>query len=137
MKKNIHYLLLLFTLLIGLGACGTTRKMVPHTADATPKREFRGAWIQTVGQSRYRQMNSAAMKHYLSEMVRKLDEAGINAVIFQVRPEADAFYRSELEPWSRFLTGEQGKAPDDPSFDPLAFIIEECHQRGVWSCTPG
>lgn len=131
MKKNRHYLLLLFTLLIGLGACGTTRKMVSHTADATPKREFRGAWIQTVGQSRYRQMNSAAMKHYLSEMVRKLDEAGINAVIFQVRPEADAFYRSELEPWSRFLTGEQGKAPDDPSFDPLAFIIEECHQRGM------
>jgi len=71
------------------------------------------------------------MKHYLSEMVRKLDEAGINAVIFQVRPEADAFYKSDLEPWSRYLTGEQGKAPDDPSFDPLSFIIDECHQRGM------
>jgi uncharacterized lipoprotein YddW (UPF0748 family) len=76
-------------------------------------------------------MNSAAMRHYLTEMVRKFDEAGINAVIFQVRPEADAFYRSELEPWSRFLTGTQGMAPDDPDFDPLAFIIEECHKRGM------
>ena len=100
-------------------------------ADPTPKREFRGAWVQTVGQFRYRQMNSAAMRHYLTEMVRKFDEAGINAVIFQVRPEADAFYRSRLEPWSRFLTGTQGVAPDDPDFDPLAFIIKECHKRGM------
>ncbi len=112
-------------------SCGSSKNVLTQNADATPKREFRGAWIQTVGQSRYRQMNSAAMKHYLSEMVRKLDEAGINAVIFQIRPEADAFYRSALEPWSRFLTGEQGKAPDEATFDPLAFIIDECHQRGM------
>ncbi|MEA4919032.1 MAG: family 10 glycosylhydrolase [Proteiniphilum sp.] len=105
--------------------------MMTHIPDAAPKREFRGAWIQTVGQSRYSQMNSAAMKHYIADMIRKFDEAGINAVIFQVRPEADAFYRSNLEPWSRFLTGVQGKAPDDPSFDPLAFIVEECHKRGM------
>ena len=71
------------------------------------------------------------MKHYIAEMVRKLDEAGINAVIFQIRPEADAFYKSDLEPWSRFLTGRQGQAPDDPNFDPLAFIIDECHKRGM------
>jgi len=76
-------------------------------------------------------MNSAAMKHYIVEMIRKLDDAGINAVIFQIRPEADAFYKSELEPWSRFLTGRQGVAPDDPTFDPLEFIIEECHKRGI------
>ena len=80
-------------------------------------------------QSRYQQMNSVAMNHYLSEMVRKFDEACINALIFQVRPEADAFYPSDLEPWSRFLTGAQGKAPDDPGFDPLAFLTEECHNR--------
>lgn len=114
-----------------LTACGSSKKSLTRIPDPVPKREFRGAWVQTVGQSRYRQMNSAAMKHYLSEMVRKFDEAGINALIFQVRPEADAFYRSDLEPWSRFLTGEQGKAPDDPSFDPLAFVIEECHKRGM------
>lgn len=111
--------------------CGTAKRVTTERSETAPKREFRGAWVQTVGQSRYTQMNSAAMKHYFSEMIRKFDEAGINAVIFQVRPEADAFYKSELEPWSRFLTGKQGLAPDDPDFDPLAFLIEECHKRGM------
>ena len=127
LPRQLFFLLL--TVLVA--ACGTSKNALTQKADPTPKREFRGAWIQTVGQSRYRQMNSAAMKHYLADMVRQLDEAGINAVIFQIRPEADAFYQSELEPWSRFLTGEQGKAPDDATFDPLAFIIDECHQRGM------
>lgn len=90
-----------------LFSCGTSKTALTRVAESAPKHEFRGAWIQTVGQSRYQQMNSAAMKHYLTEMVRKLDEAGINAVIFQIRPEADTFYKSEIEPWSRFLTGRQ------------------------------
>ena len=130
MKRVIRLFSFFFAVLFFV-ACGSSKTTLTRQPDAMTKREFRGAWIQTVGQSRYRQMNSAAMKHYLSDMVRKLDEAGINAVIFQIRPEADAFYKSELEPWSRFLTGEQGKAPDDPSFDPLSFIIEECHRRGM------
>src|SRR5690554_6351207 len=131
MNKHIVYLFLLSTVLLSVSACGTTRTIPSGTAEGAPKHEFRGAWVQTVGQSRYRQMNSAAMKHYLSEMVRKFDEAGINAVIFQIRPEADAFYKSDLEPWSRFLSGTQGVAPDDPDFDPLAYIIDECHKRGM------
>ncbi len=130
MIKAFRPLFFIFVILL-FAACGTPKTILTRQSVAMPKREFRGAWIQTVGQSRYQHMNSAAMKHYFSEMVRKLDEAGINAVIFQVRPEADAFYKSELEPWSRFLTGVQGKAPDDPSFDPLAFMIEECHRRGM------
>lgn len=129
--KRIYESIMLLFLVLWLTACGSAGKALLRVPDPAPKREFRGAWIQTVGQSRYRQMNSAVMKHYLEEMVRKLDEAGVNAVIFQIRPEADAFYRSQLEPWSRFLTGEQGKAPDDPAFDPLACIIEECHKRGM------
>ncbi|ULB35777.1 glycoside hydrolase family 10 protein [Proteiniphilum propionicum] len=126
--NRLSYLLFIIVL---ISACGVSKKTLTHQYSNTPKREFRGAWIQTVGQSRYTHMNSAAMKHYFSEMVRKLDEAGINAVIFQIRPEADAFYKSDLEPWSRFLTGEQGKALDDPDFDPLAFITAECHKRGM------
>lgn len=129
--RRVIIVLLASCLLIGLYSCGSKQVALTRVPDSTPKREFRGAWIQTVGQSRYQLMNSAAMKHYLAESVRKLDEAGINVVIFQIRPEADAFYKSELEPWSRFLTGEQGKAPDDVGFDPLAFIIEECHKRGM------
>ncbi len=112
-------------------SCGTSKVSLKESRVANPKHEFRGAWIQTVFQSRYQQMNSAAMKHYLTEMVRKLDEAGINAVIFQVRPEADSFYKSNIEPWSRYMTGQQGLPPDDPSFDPLAHIIDECHKRGM------
>ncbi len=123
--------ILVVSFILFLTACGTSKRGLSRQDISMPKHEFRGAWIQTVGQTRYQQMNSAAMKHYLTEMVRKLDEAGINAVIFQIRPEADAFYKSELEPWSRFLTGIQGKAPDDPHFDPLAFLIEACHQRGM------
>ena len=123
--------LLLFTLIIFLSSCGSSKTSLTHQIEVNSKREFRGVWVQTVGQSRYSNMNSAAMKYYLADMIRKFDEAGINAVIFQIRPEADAFYKSELEPWSRFLTGAQGRAPDDPDFDPLAFIIEECHKRGM------
>lgn len=119
---------LLATILYG---CGSSKSTLTQAPELYPKREFRGAWIQTAWQSRYQQMNSAAMKHYITDMVIKLDDAGINAVIFQIRPEADAFYKSEIEPWSRFLTGRQGVAPDDPTFDPLEFIIDECHKRGI------
>lgn len=129
-KQALNFFLLSM-MLLWVSSCGTTRTTSTRSTDEAPKHEFRGAWVQTVGQSRYRQMNSAAMKHYLTDMVRQFDEAGINAVIFQIRPEADAFYLSELEPWSRFLTGTQGVAPDDPTFDPLAFLIDECHKRGM------
>lgn len=128
--KFLRIILIAFTSFFLLN-CGSSKHALTRKTDATPKHEFRGAWIHTVGQDRYQKMNSAAMKFYLSDMVRKLDEAGINAVIFQVRPEADAFYKSNLEPWSRFLTGTQGQAPDDSSFDPLAYLIDECHKRGM------
>ena len=129
-KTTIQYIALvgLFFLFF---ACGTTKTSLTQVPEAHPKREFRGVWVQTVGQSRFQQMNSAAMKHYFVQMINKFEAAGINAVIFQIRPEADAFYKSDLEPWSRFFTGKQGKAPDDPDFDPLSFLIEECHKRGI------
>lgn len=129
MNRFIRFVLFVATIFV-VTSCGTSKRASVREMK-NPKHEFRGAWIQTVFQSRYQQMNSAAMKHYLTDMVRKLDEAGINAVVFQIRPEADAFYKSSLEPWSRFMTGDQGKAPDDDEFDPLAFIIEECHKRGM------
>lgn len=129
--RKIYLLIVSFFLILMFSGCRSTSHLPAKGSAYGPKREFRGAWIQTVGQSRYRQMNSTEMKHYLTDMVKKLDEVGINVVIFQVRPEADAFYHSELEPWSRFLTGVQGKSPDDPTFDPLAFLIDACHKRGM------
>lgn len=95
-----------------------------------PKREFRGAWIHTVGQGQYKNMNSTQMKEYFLTALNQLKAVGINAVIFQVRPQADAFYDSKLEPWSVYLTGTQGKALDG-GFDPLAFLVEECHKRNM------
>ena len=103
-----------------------------HTPSAqeTPKREFRGAWIQTVYQPRYTEMDSAQMCAYFDAMLDTLQQTGINALLFQIRPEADAFYRSEMEPWSRFLTGEQGRAPEN-GWDPMAALIEKCHRRNI------
>ena len=115
-----------------LAGCGTVNRTVqvtnPGGQDA--KHEFRGAWIQTVGQGEYKQMSVTEMK---VSFIKKLDELhadGINAILFQIRPEADAFYQSNLEPWSRYFTGEQGKAPEG-NFDPLAFMVTECHKRAM------
>ena len=92
-----------------------------------PKREFRAAWIQSVN-GQFKGQDEATMKRNLINQLEALQRAGINAIIFQVRPEADALYTSQLEPWSRFLTGVQGEAPL-PLWDPMQFMIEECHKR--------
>jgi uncharacterized lipoprotein YddW (UPF0748 family) len=99
----------------------------------SPKREFRGAWIATVVNLDWpnsRSHSSANQKQQLITMLDKLQEAGINAVMFQIRTECDALYDSPYEPWSYWLTGMQGKAPD-PYYDPLEFAVEEAHKRGM------
>lgn len=95
-----------------------------------PKREFRGAWLHTVHQSQYARMTPQQTQEYLRGQLDRLRDAGCNVVIFQVRPSADALYPSDLEPWSRFLTGVAGQAPS-PMWDPLQFMIEEAHARGM------
>lgn len=95
-----------------------------------PKREFRGAWIHTVGNKDYQTMTTDEMKKHFVDLLDTFQKAGINAVIFQVRPQADALFVSTIEPWSRFITGTQGQAPN-PVWDPLAFMIEECHKRSM------
>ena len=94
-----------------------------------PKREFRGAWLHTVFQDQYKRQNTQQNKAYLRRQLDNLKAAGCNAVIFQVRPQSDAFYPSDLEPWSRFIT-DGGKAPV-PAWDPLQFMIDEAHARGM------
>lgn len=100
-----------------------------QTGSAYPKREFRAAWIQSVN-GQFRGMPTEKLKQNLIGQLNSLQKAGINAIIFQVRPEADALYASRLEPWSRLLTGVQGKAPE-PYWDPMQFMIDECHKRGM------
>ncbi len=92
-------------------------------------REFRGAWLHTVFQEGYGSRSTEQNKAYLRTQLDRLKSAGMNVVIFQVRPQSDAFYKSDIEPWSRFLTAG-GKAPV-PFWDPLEFMIEECHARGM------
>jgi uncharacterized lipoprotein YddW (UPF0748 family) len=96
-------------------------------------REFRGVWVATVANLDWPSRRSLPSAQAQAELIRILDAArdqGLNAVILQVRPMGDAFYDSAIEPWSDFLTGESGRAPS-PSWDPLAFAIEQAHARGL------
>ena len=102
---------------------------LPAVAQTSPKREFRGAWLHTVYQEGYRQRTTAQNQQYLRCQLDSLASAGVNAVLFQVRPQADAFYASSLEPWSCYLTAD-GSAPQ-PMWDPLDFMVGECHKRGM------
>ncbi|MHB1688670.1 MAG: family 10 glycosylhydrolase [Ignavibacteriaceae bacterium] len=100
---------------------------------APPKREFRGAWIATVVNLDWPSSNTLTTDQQKSELTSLLDRLkaiGINAVIFQVRSECDAMYNSHYEPWSYWLTGQQGKPPS-PYYDPLAFAVQEAHKRGM------
>ena len=99
------------------------------TASAQMKREMRGAWIQCVN-GQFQGMGTQKMQQTLSYQLDELQKDGVNVIIFQVRPECDALYESNLEPWSRFLTGQQGQAPS-PYWDPLQWMITECHRRGM------
>ena len=98
-------------------------------ASAQAKREFRGAWIQCVN-GQFLGMSTQTMQQTLTYQLDELKKDGVNAIIFQVRPECDALYQSSMEPWSRFLTGAQGKSPS-PYWDPLAWMVEQCHKRGM------
>ncbi len=93
-----------------------------------PKTEFRGAWISTINQSKYAQMTDFQMMLYFEDLLDSLQAAGINVVLFQVRPQCDAWYKSSYEPWSVFITGKQGK---NPGWDPLFYITEACHKRNM------
>lgn len=95
-----------------------------------PKREFRGAWLHVIGQTQWQNKTTEQAKAYIRDQFDKLQNAGCNAVIFQVRPTADAIYKSDLEPWSAWLTGKRGKAPS-PMWDPMEYAIEEAHKRGM------
>ena len=98
---------------------------------ANPKREMRATWLTTVNNIDWPTSMSPALQQ--REMLRMLDSIqslNMNTVLFQVRDCADAFYNSAYEPWSSFLKINRGQQPE---YDPLAFVLEECHKRGL-SC---
>ncbi|NWF51112.1 MAG: family 10 glycosylhydrolase [Ignavibacteriaceae bacterium] len=94
---------------------------------------MRGAWIATITNIDWpssRNLSSWEQKEELISILDKLKASGINTVFFQVRTECDAFYKSNYEPWSIFLTGRQG-TPPSPFYDPLEFAIDQAHKRGL------
>ncbi len=103
--------------------------LIPCFGQAQNKREFRGAWIQCVN-GQFQGLGSQRIKQMLTSQLNELQRDGVNAIIFQVRAECDALYASPYEPWSRFLTGQQGLAPQ-PFWDPLEWMVKECHKRGM------
>lgn len=99
-----------------------------------PKREYRSAWIATVTNLDWPSNPNLSIAQQKSSLISLLDlmkSMNMNIVIFQVRPECDALYKSNYEPWSYYLTGAQGLAPSQSDWDPLAFAIQEAHKRGM------
>lgn len=120
MKKTFFFLIL--SLLITSGAISQNKK-----------REMRAVWIATVSNIDWPSQRTLTSKQQRDELRAMLDnfaKNNINAVIFQVRPTADTFYPSQLEPWSNWLTNSQGTKPN-PYYDPLQFLIEEAHKRCI------
>jgi len=126
---------------IALTACadlpvfGPRLQPAPELAALPPAapREFRAAWVATVANIDWPSKRGLSTAEQQDEMHAMLDKAvalKLNAIIFQIRTSADAFYDSKLEPWSEYLTGVQGQAPE-PFYDPLALWIAESHKRGL------
>ena len=127
----MRFLLLLCAAL--LAACTPEKKAEPSASPPAVVREFRAAWVASVSNIDWPSrpgLPAAQQQAELIAIVERAQAIGLNALIVQVRPSADALYASPLEPWSEYLTGEQGKPPE-PFYDPLAMWIDEAHRRGI------
>ncbi len=135
LKKIFETLTVLFFILF-MNSCSTTKPVTQVQEKANPfkaAREFRAAWVATVANINWPSKPGLSTVEQQKEAIELLDFLKVhnyNAVILQVRPQADALYESALEPWSYFLTGTQGKAPS-PYYDPLSFWVEAAHDRGL------
>lgn len=105
----------------------------PSDTPPAPAREFRGAWVASVNNTDWPSKPGLTTAQQQAELITILDRAvqmHLNGIVLQVRPACDALYASALEPWSEYLTGRQGQAPN-PFYDPLAFAVTEAHKRGL------
>ena len=109
------------------------RRLSGRSGPKPVAREFRGVWVATVENIDWPSKPGLPVDKQKQEFIAILDkcvELNINAVIFQIRTQADALYDSKLEPWSEFLTGKMGQPPE-PYYDPLKFAVDEAHRRGL------
>ena len=135
-------ILLTLTLCLVLSACSfvqmkevsdTKKQLFGTIHQDYVAREFRAAWVATVANINWPKDPGLTVEEQKQQAIQILDSLqkhNFNTVIFQVRPQADSLYQSSYEPWSYYLTGEQGKAPE-PFYDPLKFWIKQAHKRGL------
>lgn len=134
MKGTIVNLITGFFIFMVMGCAVSDRARSVDARGLPPvAREFRAAWVATVANINWPSQPGLPVDVQKEEAIALLDrlrDHHFNAVVFQVRPQCDALYESALEPWSYYLTGVQGQAPE-PFYDPLEFWIREAHQRGL------
>ncbi len=121
------------TMLAGSGFAAPAGYVSSTVVPPALEREFRGAWVASVGNIDWPSRRDLTPVAQRAELVAILDRAAalkLNAIVLQVRPACDALYPSALEPWSEYLTGQQGRGPE-PAYDPLAFAVTEAHMRGI------
>src|SRR6476469_4909377 len=116
-------------------ACGQSQVSSAQTLTTPPpvRREFRGVWVASVQNIDWPSQPGLSTQEQKDELLGILDRAvalRLNAIILQVRPAADALYASPYEPWSEYLSGRMGQAPN-PYYDPLEFAVNEAHKRGL------
>ena len=131
MKKIIYLLSFLFLFCSCSEAEETLKR--PNTdnkAIAMPRKEVRGVWVATVDYMDWprNRANAEVQKQEFINYLKLFKQYNVNMVVMQIRPMADAFYDSPLEPWSQYITGTQGK---DPGYDVLKFMIDETHKQGL------
>jgi len=106
---------------------------LPVSAQEYNNQELRAVWITTafnIDWPSSSRLDSYQQQQEFIDIIEKHKKNGINAIFVQIRPSAEVFYESENEPWSHWLTGKQGKAPE-PYYDPLKFMLDECHKRNI------
>lgn len=105
----------------------------PCASSPSPEYEWRGVWVASVDNIDWPSTAGLSVADQKLELIAILDAhqaSGLNAVVWQIRPSCDALYNSPLEPWSEWMTGTQGQAPD-PLYDPLQLLLEEGHKRNM------
>lgn len=126
----------LFALLLGVASpilAAAAGYEPSKAAPPQPMREFRGVWVASVGNIDWPSHRGLSTAEQQAELLAILDRAAqlkLNAVVLQVRPACDALYASRIEPWSEYLSGTMGQAPE-PYYDPLSFAVTEAHKRGL------
>ena len=132
-RKKLYQIALALSPILIISGCVTNDTTSSANKIPEPQKEFRAVWVATVDNIDWPSKPGLTTEQQKKEAVailNRAEELHLNAVIFQVRPHADAMYNSKIEPWSYYLTGKEGKAPE-PYYDPLTFWVAEAHKRGL------